>query len=453
MIKFCISGSSKNRRHKVKIFGIGLSKTGTSSLAHALKLLDYNVKDCLGVTTFTKGDMASIDQNSLSNYNALTDTPIPSFYQELDKKYPASKFILTVRDMDGWLKSCKKQFNQKSADKQSDAQNKLFLDLYGTTVFEEDKFKQSYLSFVEGVNAYFKDRPNDLLIIDIIKGEGWEKLCPFLNKPNPQAPFPKSNVTQIRWLNIHELAQRTRNATFQLHELSENLTLNKSTSTNKLKHVISSFFGLDIANRIDKCANKTQNKITKELFRLNSNIPVISKTNHDIPLQTRASWNHFWLISCSEGCAQLKTGGIGYTINVALIEDGLPYLGIIYIPELDILYYAATDKGAYKMQGNNKPLKIESHHIDPVNSPTSSAENIAKIPLNSSLGIGNVLCQSIEDNSPHLLSIEKSKEWQTAAVHAILKTISLTLVDDTTDTELKYNKSDWTNTSITIDIP
>ena len=43
---------------------------------------------------------------------------------------------------------------------------------------------------------YFKDRPNDLLVMNICNGEGWEKLCPFLNKPVPDAPFPKENVTE-----------------------------------------------------------------------------------------------------------------------------------------------------------------------------------------------------------------------------------------------------------------
>ena len=112
----------------MKVFGIGLSKTGTTSLARALEILGYNVKDCLGITKYSKGDISSINETALDTYDALTDTPIPNFYRELDKKYPNSKFILTVRDMDGWLNSCRKQFNQKLAEKRSDAANQLFLE-------------------------------------------------------------------------------------------------------------------------------------------------------------------------------------------------------------------------------------------------------------------------------------------------------------------------------------
>lgn len=436
----------------MKVFGIGLSKTGTSSLASALNMLGYNVKDCLGVSKYTRGDLASIDKAALLHYDALTDTPIPSFYQELDKEYPASKFILTIRDMDGWLKSCKKQFNQKSADKQSAAHKELFLDIYGTAIFDEDKFKQGYLDFINKVKIYFKNRPDDLLIINVTNGEGWEKLCPFLDRPIPEHPFPKSNVTQIRWLNIHELAQSTRNSALPLHELSENLITQQSTRANKIKQAINSFFGISLTDRINKCADKTQQKIARKLLQLNANIPIISKTAADTPFETRMSWNHFWLINCSEGTAQSNNGGVGYTINLALIEDGSPYLGIIYLPELDTLYYAATDKGAYKVQGNDKPIKIELHNKASLHTHNSIKEN-ATISINSSQNIGSILCQAIENSIPSQLIIESSKEWQIAAGHAILKTIGLPLIiEKTSHSELKYNKNDWINSSISIDI-
>ena len=50
--------------------------------------------------------------------------------------------------------------------------------------------KKTYLDHLEDVKKYFKDRPEDLLIINIISDEGWEKLCPFLNKKIPKKLFP-----------------------------------------------------------------------------------------------------------------------------------------------------------------------------------------------------------------------------------------------------------------------
>src|SRR4030095_6669082 len=113
-----------------KIFGIGLSKTGTTSLANALQILGYKTRDNIGVTNYVAGDLSSIDLDLVGAFDALTDTPIPSFYRELDKRFPGSKFILTVRARDEWLTSCKKQFTQRFADVQTEAHKHLFVDLY-----------------------------------------------------------------------------------------------------------------------------------------------------------------------------------------------------------------------------------------------------------------------------------------------------------------------------------
>ena len=98
-----------------KIFGVGLSKTGTTSLARALEILGYKTRDYLGVTRYSPSDLSSIDLQIIDSNDAFTDTPIPSFYRELDTRYPGSKFILTVRDTDDWLQSCKKQFSQNQS--------------------------------------------------------------------------------------------------------------------------------------------------------------------------------------------------------------------------------------------------------------------------------------------------------------------------------------------------
>jgi len=115
----------------MKIFGIGLSKTGTSSLAQALAILGFRTKDYPGVAQYIPGDLSTLDPAMLDGHDALTDTPIPSLYPALDARYPGAKFILTVRSMDGWLKSCKKQFTEKHAANLNAGHHQLFTDLYG----------------------------------------------------------------------------------------------------------------------------------------------------------------------------------------------------------------------------------------------------------------------------------------------------------------------------------
>ncbi len=176
----------------MKIFCIGLSRTGTSSLTKALGIMGYksihfpkkilNLKDQRLIIKFDK---------ILDDYDAFSDTPIVRFYKELDVKYPGAKFILTVREIDAWLKSCERYFSFRS---KGDIYNKsLRLDLYGTAEFSKEKFKESYYKHLDEVLKYFKNRKQDLCIINICDGEGWEKLCSFLGRSFPDVPFPRKN--------------------------------------------------------------------------------------------------------------------------------------------------------------------------------------------------------------------------------------------------------------------
>ena len=67
--------------HTTKVFGIGLSKTGTTSLARALDIMGYRTRDYLGVTRYIAGDLSSVNLEEIDANDAFTDTPIPSFYQ------------------------------------------------------------------------------------------------------------------------------------------------------------------------------------------------------------------------------------------------------------------------------------------------------------------------------------------------------------------------------------
>jgi len=79
----------------MKIFGIGLPKTGTTSLTIALEMLGYTSRHSpMECFTLHHGEL-SVNQKKIDKYDALTDLPIPHFYPELDICFPNSKFILT----------------------------------------------------------------------------------------------------------------------------------------------------------------------------------------------------------------------------------------------------------------------------------------------------------------------------------------------------------------------
>ena len=185
--------------HTGKVFGIGLSRTGTTTLADALQKLGYK--------TVHVQRPSQIDA-----FEASTDTPVSARYRLLDKRYPNSKFILTTRDIESWLASCEKWWYDLSTIKDKEIALEFAFcrgALYGVDYFDREIYREAYHRHVNGVREYFRDRPNDLLEINITAGDGFEKICPFLGKPLLNEPLPKLNQAQSadnRAIELYEQA-------------------------------------------------------------------------------------------------------------------------------------------------------------------------------------------------------------------------------------------------------
>ncbi len=169
-----------------KIFGIGLYKTGTSSLHRALTILGFrSFHDVLFyIRERAKNEDTLFPKSILDHYNAFGDHPFPAHFKEVDQEYPNSKFILTVRDIDSWLKSVKQHVKRNRF-------NPFYRGKFNR--YDEAKETSRWHQHTEEVIGYFKDRSQDLLIMNIIEGDGWEGLCVFLNLPVPPVPFPHWN--------------------------------------------------------------------------------------------------------------------------------------------------------------------------------------------------------------------------------------------------------------------
>lgn len=170
----------------MKIFGIGLSKTGTTSLTKALTLLGYRAEHS-GLRFLEESPESLID------LDAATDE-LATSYGELDRKFPGAKFVLTTRELEAWLKSCEHHF-RTPLDSETRI-GRMIEQIYGTTVFEREQFALGYQRHQQAVLDYFSGRPGDLLVLDIAAGEDFEKLCPFLGQPLPTDRFPKENVSR-----------------------------------------------------------------------------------------------------------------------------------------------------------------------------------------------------------------------------------------------------------------
>lgn len=177
---------------KGKIFGIGLTRTGTKSLAEAMRIIGYTVKH------------SAVSVDEVREYDFLCDIVISSRYKFLDYVYPAAKFILTVRDTESWIKSNYQHASRYGSRRRKDRVHRIPLHraenrfaTFGITYFDEQVYRKVQKAFHEEVYNYFEnnytDYSNKLLTLDICKGEGWEKLCPFLGKEILNQPFPCKN--------------------------------------------------------------------------------------------------------------------------------------------------------------------------------------------------------------------------------------------------------------------
>ena len=186
-----------------RIFGIGMHKTATSSLNDALNILGLDSahwEDAHWAKAIWQEMMTNGRSDRLEGHYSLTDLPITLLYKELDKAYPNSKFILTVRDDQDWLQSVRNHWSydrnkfrhQWGTDPFTHRVHKL---LYGQKSFDADIFLSRYRRHNAEVKEYFKHRPQDLLILDMTLESKWDYLCDFLDCAVPDVEYPWNRST------------------------------------------------------------------------------------------------------------------------------------------------------------------------------------------------------------------------------------------------------------------
>jgi len=177
-------------RQRAKVFCIGLNKTATSSLNEALGALGFRTLHWGGPKVRDAIDRAIDEDRPLldfveGDYDVFSDIQVLSDnFDLLDHFYPGSKFILNTRDFDQWLDSRRRHVERNIADKELGRYDGQFLevDLRG--------WRRQFHKHHRRVLHFFASRPDDLLVIDVTAGDGYDLLCPFLGVAVPDTPFP-----------------------------------------------------------------------------------------------------------------------------------------------------------------------------------------------------------------------------------------------------------------------
>lgn len=184
-----------------KVFGIGLSKTGTTSLARALEEMGY-----LTAHYNNPFSRCILEDQDFHIFDAANDTPVCVRFESLFHLYPNARFILTTRDLGGWVDSLTKQ-RERFWGTAEMTQLAWQFTARGQTIRQPDtvavdwalyynhpNLETAYEDYMRRVDRFFSGpRVGKLLRLDLFAGDGWSKICEFLNKPIPDAPLPWAN--------------------------------------------------------------------------------------------------------------------------------------------------------------------------------------------------------------------------------------------------------------------
>jgi 3'(2'), 5'-bisphosphate nucleotidase len=280
------------------------------------------------------------------------------------------------------------------------------------------------------------------LVINVVAGEGWEKLCPFLGKPVPEIPFPKANVTQITWMNIDDIvavARRAGRITLRVYQQRQTFgTIGK---------ILYRLRGGD-AGALQRASREAHEAIVDGLKKLNAQTAVLSREGGTIPYSERAHWNHLWLVDPLDGANAFLGSAGGFSVNIALIQDGDPIYGVVYAPVTDTVYYARIGKGAFKLEGNEAPRQLNALAA-PGKQLEVAHERKEQPPMRGSRALA--MCRVAEGQLESCTIDEPSREWETAAAHLIATNAGKRVQDCKSGQGLKYNTEHLTRECVIVE--
>lgn len=231
---------------------------------------------------------------------------------------------------------------------------------------------------------------------------------------------------------------------------------------------------MDITVKDDRspltAADLASNKVINAYLR-ETDIPIISEENKQLPHSERKAWNRCWIVDPLDGTKEFIKKNGEFTVNIAISDEQTPTLGVIYVPVTRELYYAQVADGkAYKTvlddshtlpdrlfaeEDEIKPSRergttirivgSRSHmnedtekYIDQVRADYEEVEIVSK-------GSSLKFCLVAEGKADVYPRFAPTMEWDTAAGHAICKAVGLQVTDRETGKDLMYNKENLLN--------
>ena len=185
-------------------------------------------------------------------------------------------------------------------------------------------------------------------------------------------------------------------------------------------------------------------------------IPILSEEGPDIPYTERKEWSRFWCVDPLDGTKEFIKRNGEFTVNIALIEEGRPVAGVVYVPVRDKMYFGSTEAGCWLSEAGKDAVQIKvreanqeagltvvmsrSHPSPDLEAYLKDIKVAEVMPVGSSLKLC-VVAEGLADLSPRL---GPTMEWDTAAGHALVEAAGGTVVQSD-GVALVYNKENLLN--------
>ncbi|MGB3587137.1 MAG: 3'(2'),5'-bisphosphate nucleotidase CysQ [Tunicatimonas sp.] len=197
------------------------------------------------------------------------------------------------------------------------------------------------------------------------------------------------------------------------------------------------------------------------------NIPIISEEGKDVSYEERKDWNPFWLVDPLDGTKEFIKRNGQFTVNIALIHDHRPVVGVIYTPVTEELYYASQDNyasdvsaGTFKRESAGQPFPLQVRHQTEnrvaVRSSSHASEEeevvLSQHGVTESIARGSSLkfCMVAEGKADIYYRHGPTMEWDTAAGQAVVEGAGGKVLQGTGPELFTYNKEILRNSSFLV---
>jgi 3'(2'), 5'-bisphosphate nucleotidase len=184
-------------------------------------------------------------------------------------------------------------------------------------------------------------------------------------------------------------------------------------------------------------------------------LPILSEEGKDIPYEIRKNWAYFWMLDPLDGTKEFIKRNGEFTVNIALIHQNSPILGVVYAPVLGWMYWGCMGNVAWKQEGEEAPIMLQKRGNSEISRIVASRSHLSKetqayidqYPGVEVISMGSSLKFMLlaEGKAQVYPRFAPTMEWDTAAAHAILQVLDYHVLQYPNKVELSYNKENLLN--------